>query len=39
MRTDISFESAGLTCRGWLYRPDTATTPAPVIVMSHGFSR
>lgn len=38
MRTDISFQSAGLTCRGWLYRPDNAPKSAPVIVMSHGFS-
>jgi fermentation-respiration switch protein FrsA (DUF1100 family) len=38
MRADISFQSAGLTCRGWLYRPDDAAGPAPAIVMSHGFS-
>lgn len=38
MRTDIEFISAGVTCRGWLYRPDGAAGPAPAIVMSHGFS-
>ncbi len=37
MRTDISFESHGTTCRGWLYRPETVAA-APAIVMSHGFS-
>ncbi len=38
MRQDISFQSAGLACRGWLYRPDGASAPLPAIVMSHGFS-
>jgi hypothetical protein len=38
MRTDVSFNSHGLTCRGWLYRPDNAPAKAPAIVMSHGFS-
>jgi fermentation-respiration switch protein FrsA (DUF1100 family) len=37
MRTDISFHSGGLTCRGWLYRPEAAGD-VPAIVMSHGFS-
>lgn len=37
MRTDVSFPSAGLTCRGWLYRP-AGDAPAPAIVMTHGFS-
>jgi fermentation-respiration switch protein FrsA (DUF1100 family) len=37
MRTDISFTSHGLTCRGWLYRPQNAEN-APAIVMSHGLS-
>jgi pimeloyl-ACP methyl ester carboxylesterase len=35
-RDDISFESAGQPCRGWLYLP-AATGPHPVIVMAHGF--
>ena len=38
MRTDVAFESCGLTCRGWLYRPDDAAADAPAILMSHGFS-
>lgn len=38
MRTDISFISSGLTCRGWLYRPHNAAAKAPAIVISHGFS-
>ena len=38
MRSDISFQSGGLTCRGWLYRPDGAAGDVPAIVMSHGFS-
>src|SRR5262245_61390016 len=36
MRTDVSFQSHGATCRGWYY-PQTSR-PAPAIVMSHGFS-
>lgn len=36
-RQDISFQSQGLTCRGWLYKPDGADKP-PVVVMAHGFS-
>ncbi len=38
MRTDIEFLSAGTTCRGWLYRPESVTGTVPAIVMSHGFS-
>src|ERR1039457_6812151 len=38
MRTDVSFESAGAVCRGWLYRPEAAPASAPAIEMSHGFS-
>ena len=38
MRSDISFESHGVTCRGWLYQPEGGASPAPAIVMSHGFS-
>jgi uncharacterized protein len=37
LRSDISFVSGGLACRGWHYRPQSAA-PAPAIVMSHGFS-
>ncbi|MCW8873395.1 MAG: alpha/beta hydrolase [Xanthomonadales bacterium] len=35
-RSEISFESAGQHCRGWLYLP-VAAGPHPVIVMAHGF--
>ena len=38
MRTDVEFLSAGVICRGWLYRPEIAAGPTPAIVMSHGFS-
>lgn len=40
MRTDIAFDSKGLKCRGWLYRPDGGAVDAklPAIVMAHGFS-
>lgn len=37
MRRDISFDSEGVTCRGWLYTP-AGTGPAPAVVMAHGFS-
>ena len=38
MRQDVEFTSAGLTLRGWLYRPDGAAANRPAVVMSHGFS-
>jgi dienelactone hydrolase len=38
MRMDIEFPSDGATLRGWLYRPEGATGPTPIIVMAHGFS-
>jgi fermentation-respiration switch protein FrsA (DUF1100 family) len=37
MREDVAFSSAGLTLRGWLYRP-TGSELSPAIVMTHGFS-
>jgi len=37
VRESVAFTSSGLTLRGWLYRPRSAT-PSPIIVMSHGFS-
>jgi len=36
-RTDVEFRSEGTTLRGWLYRPDGATGPTPLVVMAHGF--
>ena len=40
MRRDITFESKGLRCAGWLYVPDDLKQGqrAPTIVMAHGFS-
>jgi len=40
MRRDITFNSKGLQCVGWLYVPDNlpAGQKAPTIVMAHGFS-
>jgi len=38
MRSDIEFDAAGVTLRGWLYVPDGAGGPVPTIVMAHGFS-
>jgi fermentation-respiration switch protein FrsA (DUF1100 family) len=38
VRSDVSFNSGGLACRGWLYRPANAVGPCPVIVMSHGVT-
>jgi fermentation-respiration switch protein FrsA (DUF1100 family) len=38
MREDVEFTSAGLTLRGWLYRPEGDHGDRPAVVMSHGFS-
>jgi fermentation-respiration switch protein FrsA (DUF1100 family) len=40
MRKDITFDSKGLTCRGWFYTPDDidADQKVPTIIMAHGFS-
>jgi fermentation-respiration switch protein FrsA (DUF1100 family) len=40
VRKDVSFDSKGLKCRGWLYLPDdvSAADKVPAIVMAHGFS-
>jgi len=37
MRSDIEFESGGMRCAAWLYRPASAA-PGPCVVMAHGFS-
>ena len=36
----MTFQSKGVTCRGWLFTPDTAAPGPgfPTIVMAHGFS-
>jgi uncharacterized protein len=40
MRKDITFNSKGLPCRGWLWVPDDLAEgqKSPTIVMAHGFS-
>ncbi|MBX3200573.1 MAG: alpha/beta hydrolase [Labilithrix sp.] len=39
MRDDIEFATEdGVPLRGWLYRAQGVTGPAPCIVMAHGFS-
>jgi len=41
-RSDVSFQSGGITCRAWLYRPAAMRTDtsdnAPCVVMAHGFA-
>ena len=36
MRSNVEFTSLGATLRGWLFEP--SITPAPAVVMAHGFS-
>jgi uncharacterized protein len=37
-RQDIQFNSKGLACRGWLYKPlKTQKEKAPCVVLAHGF--
>jgi len=37
-RSDVAFESGGVTCRAWLFAPSpTVARPAPCIVMAHGL--
>lgn len=39
MREDIEFTTEDqVRLRGWLYRPDVAEAPYPLVVMAHGFS-
>ncbi len=38
MREDIEFQSAGVTLRGWFYRPDGSQENLPCVVLNHGFS-
>lgn len=38
-REAASFDSRGVTCRGWIYRPsDNAGEPLPCVVLGHGLS-
>ena len=38
MRSDVSFVSGGLTCRGWFYRAQGVDGAGPTILMSHGIT-
>ncbi|GAA2758971.1 alpha/beta hydrolase [Actinopolymorpha rutila] len=35
---DIEFDAEGATLRGWLYRPKSDGSAAPVVVMAHGYN-
>lgn len=37
MRRDVEFQSGGETVRGWLYVPDGADGPVPLVVMAGGW--
>lgn len=37
-RADVVFESEGIACAGYVYRPDDVAGPIPCVVMAHGFS-
>src|SRR5258708_738393 len=38
MRREIEIQAEGATLRGWLFTPARSSSPAPAIVMAHGFS-
>lgn len=35
---DIEFKSGGDRCATWLFRPEGADGPVPIVVMAHGFT-
>ena len=35
---DIEFDAVGATLRGWLFRPRSGASSAPVVVMAHGYN-
>lgn len=37
-RLDLDFDVDGTRCAAWLYLPERAAAPPPVVVMAHGFS-
>lgn len=37
-RHDVTFQSEGTNCAGWLYLPDGARGPVPGIAMAHGIA-
>lgn len=36
-RRDITFDSHGVPCAAWLYRPEGSIGPLPIVVMGHGL--
>jgi len=38
MRHDIEFDAEGVTLRGWFYEAEGVDSPAPCVVMAHGWS-
>ena len=37
-KTRVSFESSGLNCAGYLYRPINTSDPVPCVILANGFS-
>lgn len=37
-RENVEFISDGVTLKGWFYTPKEQTSPAPCVIMTHGFS-
>ena len=37
-RMDLAFDSHGIECHGWLYRPRNASGDVPCVIMGHGFA-
>jgi fermentation-respiration switch protein FrsA (DUF1100 family) len=37
-REDVEFRAGDVTLRGWLYHPEEADGPSPVVVMAHGIA-
>ena len=37
-RRDVEFSAEGVTLRGWFYPAEGVSSPAPVVVMAHGYS-
>ena len=35
---DVEFDADGATLRGWLYRPRSGASAAPLVVMAHGYN-
>lgn len=37
MREDLTFQSSGVTCAAWLYRPAGSEAAPPLVIMGHGL--